>query len=81
MCPMGGYKHIRHNELCNSIENLLCDVCHDVEIDSHLQLLQGETFALKSTTNGVDAKFNIKANGLRNRGSTKPILMLRFYIR
>ena len=40
-------------------------VCHDVEIGPHLQPLQGETFALKSTTTEDDARLDIKANGLR----------------
>ena len=42
----GGYTHMRHNELRDSIPNLLRDVCHDVEIEPHLQPLQGENFAL-----------------------------------
>ena len=49
----------------DSFENLLSDVCHDVEIDPHLQPLQGKTFALKSMTSDDDARLDIKANGLR----------------
>ena len=55
---------MRHNELRDSFANLLSDVCHDVEIEPHLQPLQGETFALKSTTTDDDARLDIKANGL-----------------
>ena len=53
-----------HNELRDFFANLLSDVCHDVEIEPHLQLLQGETFALKSTTTADDARLDIKANEL-----------------
>ena len=49
-CPKGGYMYMRQNELRDSIAIFLSDVCHDVEIEPHLQPLQGETFALKSTT-------------------------------
>ena len=39
-----------------------CYDCHDVEIKPHLQQLQGETFALKTT---IDySRLDIKANGL-----------------
>ena len=50
-------------ELRDSFQNLLSDVCHDVEIDSLLQQLQ--TFVLKSTTSDHDARLDIKANGPR----------------
>ena len=53
---------MRHNELRYSFANFLSDVCHDVEIEPYLQPLQGETFALKSTTSDDDARLYIKAN-------------------
>ena len=55
---------MRHNELRDFSADLLNDVCHDVEIEPHLQPLQGETFALKSTTTDDDARLDIRANGL-----------------
>ena len=64
-CPKGEYTHMRHNGLCDSFENLLNDICHDVKIEPHLQPLQGETFTFKSTTtDDDDARLDIKANGL-----------------
>ena len=63
-CLKGGYTHMRHNELRYSFANFLSDVCHDVEIELYLQPLQGETFALKSTTSDDDARLDIKANGI-----------------
>ena len=63
-CPKGGYTHTRHYELRDSIGNVLSDVCHDVQTEPHLQPLQGEIFALKSTTTDDDARLDIKANGL-----------------
>ena len=54
---------MRHNELRESFVNLLSDVCHDVQIEPHLQPLQGETFTLKSTTDDA-ARLDINADGL-----------------
>ena len=54
---------MRHNELRDSFANLLSDVCHDVEIEPHLQSLHRETFPFKSTTD-VNAGLDIKINRL-----------------
>ena len=65
-CPKRGYTHKRINELQDSFFNLLSDVCHDVEIKPHLQPLQGEIFALISTTtdDDDDARKDIRDNGV-----------------
>ena len=63
-CPKRKNTNMRHNELRDSFVNLLSYFCHDVENEPHLQLLQGETFVLKSTTTDHDARLDIKANGL-----------------
>ena len=63
-CPKRRYTHMRHNELRNSIANLLSHVCYDVEIEPHLKLLQIETFALKSTTIDDDVRLDINSNGI-----------------
>ena len=56
--PKGGYTHMRHNDIRDFFSNLLSDV----EIDCDFQLLQGETFAFKSTTNDNDARFEINSS-------------------
>ena len=63
-CPKGGYTQMGHNERLDSFANFLCDVCHDVKIEPHLQPLQGENFPLKSTTTDDDARLDIQANEL-----------------
>ena len=40
------------------------EVCNDVEIEPHLQSLQGESFDNKTTSTEDDARLDIKANGL-----------------
>ena len=72
--PKGGYTHMRNNEFRDSFANLLSDVCLDVEINPHLHLLKGETFALKSTI--IDcARSDIKARGLWDSMFNEPILI------
>ena len=39
-CPKGGYAHMRHNDIRDSIANLLDEICCDVEIEHCLQPLQ-----------------------------------------
>ena len=62
-CPKAGYTHIRHNDIRDSIANLLNEVCDDVEVEPCLQSLQVETFANRTTTIDDDARLDIKANG------------------
>ena len=40
------------------------EVCHDVQVEPQIQLLQGESFDNRSTTTEDDARLDIKANGL-----------------
>ena len=41
---LGGYTHVRYNEIRDTIANLMNEVCHDVEIEPKLQPLQDESF-------------------------------------
>ena len=43
---------------------LLNEVCYDVEIEPHLQSLQGESFDHRTTTTEEETRLDIKANGL-----------------
>jgi hypothetical protein len=48
----GGFVHRRHDEVRDMLANLLKDVCHDVEVEPHLQILTGEV--LTSSANSSD---------------------------
>ena len=63
-CANGGYTHIRHNEISDAIVILMNEVCLDVEIESKLQPLQGESVVNNSTTTEDEARLDITANGL-----------------
>ena len=39
----GGYTHRRPDAICHTFLNLMDNVCYDVEIEPHLQLLQSES--------------------------------------
>jgi len=43
-CPKGGFPSIRHNEVRNCTDELLSEVCNDVEIEPHLQPLMMKPF-------------------------------------
>ena len=63
-CPKGGNTHLRHDDIRDTLSTLLDEVCHDVEIETKLQSLEGESFHNKTTTTEDDARLDIKANGL-----------------
>ena len=58
-CPKGGYTHLRHNEIRDTLATLLDEVCHDVEIEPKLQSLEGESFHNKTTNTEYDARLDI----------------------
>ena len=62
-CASGGYTHRVHNEVRDVFENLMDDVCRDVQIEPKLQSLDGKNFSSNSTTTDDDARLDIKANG------------------
>ena len=48
MCPKGGFPSIRHNEVRDLTAELLSELCHNIEVESYLQPLNGETFQYKT---------------------------------
>ena len=67
-CQKRGYKHMRQNELSDSIATLLSDVGHGVDIEPHFQPSQRATIALQSTTTDDDARCKIRYHGQRTLG-------------
>ena len=63
-CGKGGYTHMRHDEIRDTFAKIMKDVCFDVEVEPKLQRLEGESFEYKSTCTEVEARFDIRANGL-----------------
>ena len=63
----GGFAHRRHDEVRDLFASLLKDVCHDVEVEPHLQTLTGEV--LTSSANSSDeARLDVSARGFWQRG-------------
>ena len=73
-CSIGGYTHMRHNVLCDSFADLL----NDFEIEPHIQPLQGETIALKSTTDD-DVRLDVKADGLSDSRFNKTFFCRKYF--
>ena len=53
-CPTGGYTTIRHNEVRDLTASMLREVCHDVQVEHHLQPLTGETMAHRTANTETD---------------------------
>ena len=56
--------YIRHNEIRDTIVNLMNEVCINVETEQKLQPLQGESYVNISTTTEDEDWLDIKTNGL-----------------
>jgi hypothetical protein len=67
-CPTGGFPIIRHNEIRDITASLLSEVCSNVTIEPHLQLLTGEHLTWKSSNSEPDARLDISANGVWEDG-------------
>ena len=63
-CTQGGFTHVRHKEIRDTLAKLLNEICLDVEIEPTLQPLRRETISKKSTSTEDDARRDIKDNGL-----------------
>ena len=65
-CMKGGFVHRRYDEVQDLFASLL-DVCHDVEVEPHLQTLTGEV--LTSSANSSDkAPLDVSVRGFWQRG-------------
>ena len=62
-CPKGGFPSICHNEIRDLTASLLTEVCHEVEVEPHLQPVTGEQFILASSNTKDGARLDISANG------------------
>ena len=66
-CMKGGFVHRRHDDVRDLFATLLKDVCHDVEVEPHLETLTGEV--LSSSANSSDeARLDFSARGFWQKG-------------
>ena len=61
-CKHGGWHTVRHNDLRDTLTDLLCEVCQEVTKEPLLQPLSGEQLP-RSTNKADDARVDIKARG------------------
>ena len=64
LCKKGGFITLRHNHLRNITANLIDQVCHNVQVETALQILTGKTFNSRSTNVRVEARLDISVRGL-----------------
>ena len=63
-CPKGGFPTIRHNEICDVTASLLTEVCHEVQVESTLQPISGESFDHATRLNMEDGDcLDLSMNG------------------
>ena len=62
-CTKGGFPSIHHNEIRDLTAELLTEVCHDVQVEPHLQLLNTETFHHKTANVQDGVHLDISMNG------------------
>ena len=67
-CKKGGFVHARHDILRNLEAASLSEVCKDVCVEPHLQLVTGEEFDLRSANTDNEARLDIKAKGFYKQG-------------
>ena len=68
---IGGFPTIRHNELRDVTTNMLSQVCSNVQIESHLQPLSGETLCYCASNVDDKARLDISAKGFWNTSQEK----------
>ena len=62
-CPHGAFPIIRHNDIHDLTARLLSEVCHDVQVEPHLQPLTGEVLHYRTAVLEDDARVDIRAAG------------------
>ena len=69
-CKRGGFVTIRHNEIRDFTSELLNEVCHDVEVEPTLTPLTGGAFNYRTANTSDEARWDVSARGVWNRGQT-----------
>ena len=66
-CMKGGFVHRRHDDVRDLFVSLLKDVCHDVEVESHLQPLTEEVL-ISSSNSSDETRLDVSTRGFWQRG-------------
>ena len=65
-CMKGGFVHWSYDDVRDLFASLLKDVCHDVEVEPHLQPLTGEVL-ISSANSSDEARLEVSARGFWQR--------------
>ena len=66
-CMKGGFIHRRHDDVRDLFATLLKDVCHDVEVEPHLETLTGEVLS-NSANSSDEARLDFSARRFWQKG-------------
>ena len=61
---MGGFPSLRHNDIRDLTANLFSEVCNNVSINAHLQLVSEEHLFGATAISQDGASLDVAANGL-----------------
>ena len=62
-CSKGAFPSIRHDQIRDMTAQLLSEVCPNVEVESALQPITGETFPYRIANVGDNTRLDVKAQG------------------
>ena len=77
-CPQGAFPILCHNDVRDLTAKLMSEVCHDIQVEPHLQPLSGESLHYKSAVHEDDARVDNRAAGFWDCATIVPFLMLVF---
>ena len=66
-CPCGGYPAARHDQVRDTIADVLREVVRDVEVEPHLLPCDGEALAGRTANRSPEARLDIRARGFWTR--------------
>ena len=64
--PHSAFPIFRHNDVRDLTVKLMSEVCHDVQVEPHLQPLSGESLHYRSAVHEDDVRVDIRAAGFWN---------------
>ena len=77
-CPYSVFPISHHNDIRDLTAKLMSEVCHDVQVEPHLQPLSNESLHYKSAVHEDDTRVDIRAAGFWSCHHHLLFLMLEY---
>ena len=63
-CRHGGYVVMRHNQIRDTIADVMKEVCHDVQVEPHLIPIEGESLINSNASTEDNARLDVSGRGV-----------------